>query len=69
MIIDNYRNSEEEQRFVSEAYIGLGYLLLHIDDEDHDPNKAREYFEKADELENIRAPFQLGYLYEKGIGV
>ncbi len=51
------------------ALIGLGYMSLSEQEKRFDPKKAAEYFSRAAALGDSEAMFELGKLYEKGIGV
>ena len=57
MLIERYRESEEDRDVVSESLVTLGFLFVHIGDKDHNVDKAIELFREADRLGNIRAPF------------
>ena len=50
------------------AMIGLGYMALSPDTKKFKPEKAFELFGKAAEAGDAEAMFELGKLYEKGIG-
>lgn len=52
MIIDRYRNKEQDRDIVSDAYISLGFLFVHTHDKDHNVDKAIECFNEADKLGN-----------------
>ena len=68
MIIEQFSGVEQHKKYVSEAHISAGFLFAHTYDKDHDPQKAIDHFNRADKLGDNRAPFQLGHLYEQGIG-
>lgn len=50
------------------AMIGLGYMALSPDTKKFEPAKAFELFKKAADAGDAEAMFELGKLYEKGIG-
>ncbi len=50
------------------ALMGLGYIALNPQDKKFSPDKAFTYFSRAAENGDSEAMFELGKLYEKGIG-
>jgi hypothetical protein len=51
------------------SMLGLGYMRLNPAEERFDPAQAVAYFTKAAEAGSPEAQFELGKLYEKGIGI
>ncbi len=50
------------------AMLGLGYMALTPDSQKFQPAKAFDFFRKAADAGDAEAMFELGKLYEKGIG-
>ncbi len=50
------------------ALIGLAYMRLNPEEETYDPEKAISFLEKATSIGNAEAQYELGRLFERGIG-